>query len=543
MYRLVVLSFFVFSSNAFALLNVYSSQVSSVPVGTVGTGSGLLALAKSAEPTRITRGKWYGKYVCYTSFSLATTNIRANYNIYGSADCSGSRSGNSYHMISFRSSGSCPSNTEMNPSSGICEEPTCDLLSGKDAPWPSGPVPDDGKGMGASRQSCDTSNRCEVLSGYRAANGSMVKDSFYTGADCPADGDYSQCPYYGGCGSGGEQPDLEDPYEGCKKPYVESPFVCPKDTDGDGKPNPDAPFDDKAICEHDSSGKFSCRLGSYDLASPDPLPTTPTEPDIDIDNPSNIPGAAGDPATIQPVDPVTEVTEPEPTPDSNTDVVKAVVSMNKDFNKSLNDLNIDINKSQADINTELDRLNKNVVNNSNAIQGLAQTNIDIYKNTKQLIQGVEISVKQGANATVSAISKGFRVTNQNLDSMGESLDDIKDSLDGISSVDTSSAGTSGSCIKTETCTGYYTSEYPNGLSGVANAHFQSIKANVLDGFVNTFGNLDLSNAKRPSFTIPVLDFGNYNIEDYLNLDWIFGFVRFCLIFTAIATARKNILGG
>lgn len=426
---------------------------------------------------------------------------------------------------------------------------TCEDKKGKDAPFPQGPVPDDGQSLGSSRLSCNTGNHCEILSGYRASNGSMVKDSFYTGEDCVGNpDDYTDCPYYGSCDgqTPPEEEDLEDPWDGCTKPYVDSAFVCREDTDGDGKPNPDAPYDDGAYCDHDSSGKFSCSGGSFDKDKPTG-PVEPTEPDGDVSHGGNIPDAAGDPATIQPVDPPKEVTEPELTPDSNGDVVKAVTSMNRDFNKALNDLNIDINQSQANINTELDRLNKNVVNNSNATRDLAQTNIDIYNNTKQLIQGVEVAVKTGTASTVEAINANGENTvnavNTGFSDVGDSLEEIKGSLDGIANVDTSSAGTSGSCIETDTCTGFYTSGYPDGLSGVANAHFESIKTNVLDGFVNTFGNLDLSNAKRPSFTIPVPFFGDYSIEDYLNLDWVFGFVRFCLIFTAIATARKNILGG
>ncbi|MEZ8360839.1 hypothetical protein AB6C40_11175 [Vibrio splendidus] len=448
----------------------------------------------------------------------------------------------------------CPSGQALNPENGKCEDiPVgCSASKGKDAPFPQGPLPDDGLSMAASRLSCNTGNMCEVLSGYRAANDRIIKDSFYTGEDCVGNpNDYANCPYYGSCdGQTPPEPDdLEEPWDGCVKPYIDQPFVCREDTDGDGRPNSDAPYDDKAICEHDSSGKFSCVLGSFDDREPtqptDPI--EPTEPDGDVSHGGNIPDAAGDPATIEPVEPPPEVTEPELTPDSNGDIVKAVTSMNSDFNKALNDLNIDINQSQANINTELDRLNKNVVNNSNATRDLAQTNIDIYNNTKQLIQGVELAVKTGTASTVEAINTNGENTvnavNDGFTGMGESLEKIEGSLDALTNVDTGSAGTSGSCIETDTCTGFYTSGYPDGLSGVANAHFESIKTNVLDGFVNTFGNLDLSNAKRPSFTIPVPFFGDYSIEDYLNLDRIFGFVRFCLIFTAIATARKNILGG
>lgn len=453
-------------------------------------------------------------------------------------------------QIRFTSVSGCPSQTALNPETGKCEPPLeCSEYQGQDAPFPQGAVPDDGQSLGASRLSCDTNYMCEVLSGYRASNGAMIKDSFYTGEDCVGNSDdYADCPYYGSCNGQipPEPDDLEDPWNGCTKPYVDSAFVCREDTDGDGYPNPDAPYDDKAICDHDSSGKFSCRLGSFDKDEPiDPI--EPTEPDGDVSHGGNIPDASGDPATWEPVNPPPEVVEPELTPDSNGDIVKAVTSMNINVNQALNDLNIDINKSQANIQTELDRLNKNVVNNSNATRDLAQTNTDIYNNTKQLIQGVEVAVKTGTATTVEAINTNGQNTvnavNEGFSDIGESLEAIQGSLDGLNNVDTGTAGTSGSCIETDTCIGFYTSGYPNGLSGVANEHFESIKTNVLDGFVDTFGNLDLSNAKRPSFTIPVMDFGDYDIEDYINLDWVFGFARFCLIFTAIATARKNILGG
>ena len=540
----ILLSFFLVS---FSFFSFASSQLYEVTdTYRVYVDSSSCSLSKGMV---ITKSHCVGSTWTYRGQTFKVSGVSLDkYNKFQFVDSEKGKIG--YYGI-VKAVSSCPSGTVLNPDSGKCEDiPVgCSTSQGKDAPFPQGPVPDDGQSLGSSRLSCDTSNHCEVLSGYRASNGSMIKDSFYTGEDCVGnENDYSNCPYYGSCdGKTPPEPDaLEDPWDGCTKPYVDSAFVCREDTDGDGKPNTDAPYDDKAICEHDSSGKFSCVLGSYDDREPvDPI--APTEPDGDVSHGGNIPDASGDPATWEPVTPPPEVIEPELTPDSNGDIVKAVTSMNSNVNQALNDLNIDINKSQASIQTELDRLNKNVVNNSNATRDLAQTNIDIYNNTKQLIQGVEVAVKTGTATTVDAINTNGENTvnavNAGFSDVGESLEKIEGSLDALTKVDTSSAGTSGSCIETDTCTGFYTSGYPDGLSGVANAHFESIKTNVLDGFVNTFGNLDLSNAKRPSFTIPVLDFGDYSIEDYLNLDWIFGFVRFCLIFTAIATARKNILGG
>lgn len=447
----------------------------------------------------------------------------------------------------------CPPGYTLN-SDGVCVKiPTCSDSKGKDAPFPQGPVPDDGQSLGASRLSCDTGIMCEVLSGYRVANGNMIKDSFYTGEDCVGEpNDYADCPYYGSCdGQTPPEPDdLEDPWEDCSKPYVDSAFVCREDTDGDGRPNPDAPYDDGAYCDYDSSGKFSCTGGSYDKDTPTD-PSEPTEPDGDISNPDNIPDAGGDPSNPNPVDPPPDVTEPELTPDSNGDVVKAITSMNRDFNQALNDLNIDINHSQADIQTELDRLNKNVVNNSNATRDLAQTNIDIYNNTKQLIQGVEVAVKEGTATTVEAINTNGENTvnavNDGFAGLGDSLDGIQGSLDDLANVDTSSAGTSGSCIETDTCTGFYTSKYPEGFKGVASEHFELIKSEVLDGFVDSFMQVDLSNSSQPDWTLNFdlgfIDLGRHSFSDYFQIEWIFSFVRVCMMFGAVMLSRKLVFGG
>ena len=524
----------MFSFNAFAL-DSYEITASGIPhlipVGSVHTASSISAKLGSAGCYFSGR---YG-YTYSTSVSVGPNSITGKYTLYYDSQCTSWKSSNNGWLLYYKIM------------------PTCDTLKGTDASIPPGPIPDDGRPITADRLFCDTSSMCEALRGYTASSSGLQRDSFYTGEDCVDGGDYGSCPYYGGC-DGQTPPEddfLEEPFAGCEKPYVESAFVCPKDTDGDGIPNDGADFDDAAYCEHDSAGNFSCSGGSFDDSPTDPItPIEPTQPDGNITPPNNITDAGGDSATATPpdgVDPVPDVIQPDLTPDSNGDIVTSIISMNRDFNKALNDLNIDINQSQANINTELDRLNRNVVNNSNATSDLAQTNIDIYNNTKQLIQGVEVAVKTGTASTVEAINTNgentVKAVNTGFSDVGDSLEEIKGSLDGIANVDTSSAGISGSCIETNTCTGFYTSGYPEGLSGVANDHFESIKTNVLDGFVNTFGSLDLSNAKRPNFSIPILDFGSYSIEDYLNLDWIFGFVRFCLIFTAIATARKNILGG
>ncbi|MDK9764906.1 hypothetical protein KI743_23145, partial [Vibrio sp. D420a] len=203
---------------------------------------------------------------------------------------------------------------------------------------------------------------------------------------------------------------------------------------------------------------------------------------------------------------------------SNANVVGAINNMNSNVNKALDELTLDINNIGSNIEGGL-------TNSTEAINSNGE------KISNELASGFG-----DLNGSLGGI-KG------SLDGVQGSLDGIQGSLDELSNVDTSNAGTGSTCISDSSCRGFYRSRYPNGLSGVANEHFQLIKANALDGFVDTFGTLDLSNAKRPTFAIPIMDFGTFDLSEYFDFDWLFGFVRFCLIFTAIATARKNILGG
>ncbi|WP_295890922.1 hypothetical protein [uncultured Vibrio sp.] len=155
---------------------------------------------------------------------------------------------------------------------------TCSALSGIDAPFPTGNVPDDGKPLTATRQFCNINNYCEGVVSYTASNGSVTRSSFYTGYSCAgyeeggdnsALDEYAQCGYYG-CSehpSTGNDGDVQTPPLGCEKPYEDVDFVCREDTDGDGYPNLNAPYDTAAHCKFDYYGEFSCQGGSYETST------------------------------------------------------------------------------------------------------------------------------------------------------------------------------------------------------------------------------------------------------------------------------------
>ncbi|ELB2078762.1 methyl-accepting chemotaxis protein, partial [Vibrio parahaemolyticus] len=129
------------------------------------------------------------------------------------------------------------------------------------------------------------------------------------------------------------------------------------------------------------------------------------------------------------------------------------------------------------------------------------------------------------------------------DGIAEDISGISDTLDGIANTDTSGAGISGTCIESQTCTGFYESAYPDGLGGLVSGQLDNLKHNTIDNFVSSFGDLDLSSAKRPSFVLPVPFFGDFSFEEQISFDWVFGFIRAVLIMTSVFAARRIIFGG
>ncbi len=291
-----------------------------------------------------------------------------------------------------------------------------------------------------------------------------------------------------------------------------------------------------------------------DPDNPDPDNPDVTDPTHDPDDPTG--GDIEDPSVLpddstNTVDPGTTEDEPDvedPPTDESTDtaVVSAITGMNKDVNKALNAMNIDINQASADVQNQIIALNASVVTNTQAIQKQQANDNEIYRKTKSLIQQANADITTAVNKNTNAINGVGNDVEQiagAMDGIAEDVAGISETLDGIANTDTSGAGTGGTCIEAGNCTGFYESAYPDGLGGLVSGQLNDLKTNVIDDFVNSFGNLDLSNAQRPSFVLPVPFFGDFSFEEHISFDWVFGFVRAVLIMSSIFAARRIIFGG
>ncbi|HHF3223616.1 TPA: DUF1542 domain-containing protein [Vibrio diabolicus] len=443
--------------------------------------------------------------------------------------------------VNYAAIDSCPDGTEVNPETGLCEAPPsyCELPSTIQA-------------IEAARNQCESrggsfsyicsdkeqtwepdcdlppEEKCKDVEGE---HDSVAWDSSVWGNSSPAsylcsskgggcgasiDGSSSWCGESGWCYASytviGPACDVPSGPSFCSDPLCTN-F---KDPDSDEKPDTDPTHD-----PDDPTGG--------DIEDPSVLP--------DSDNDVVVP----DPPTDEP-----DVEDPPTDESTDTAVVSAITGMNKDVNKALNAMNIDINQASADVQNQIIALNASVVTNTQAIQKQQANDNEIYRKTKSLIQQANADITTAVNKNTNAINGVGNDVEQiagAMDGIAEDVAGISDTLDGIANTDTSGAGTGGTCIEAGNCTGFYESAYPDGLGGLVSGQLNDLKTNVIDDFVNSFGNIDLSNAQRPSFVLPVPFFGNFSFEDYINFDWIFGFVRAVLIMTSIFAARRIIFGG
>ncbi len=272
----------------------------------------------------------------------------------------------------------------------------------------------------------------------------------------------------------------------------------------------------------------------------------PDDPTGDIEDPSILPD--GSTNTVNPPDTDSEPDVEEPDTDESTDtaVLKAITGMNKDVNKALNDMNIDINQASADVQNQIIALNASMVTNTQAIQKQQINDNKIYENTKALIQQANADITTAMNKNTNAVNgvgDDVEKIAGAMDGIADEVSGISDTLNGIANTDTSGAGTGGTCIESQSCTGFYESGYPDGLGGLVSGQLDDLKHNTIDNFVNSFGDLDLSSAKRPSFVLPVPFFGDFSFEEQISFDWVFGFIRAVLIMTSVFAARRIIFGG
>ncbi|MEZ8724530.1 hypothetical protein AB6D66_26040 [Vibrio pomeroyi] len=173
----------------------------------------------------------------------------------------------------------------------------------------------------------------------------------------------------------------------------------------------------------------------------------------------------------------------------------------------------------------------------------------------------QIAAISGGQSTVdlSGVESSIDALSDKIDGIegvgnGEGLAEISSKLDGLATgvtdigellkgVDASKAGIDGTCIQGGTCQGFYESAYEGDLSDVVTAQLDAMKTSIVDPFVSSFGNIDLSGAQRPKFGLPVPFYGYMSFDDYIDMDWIFGFLRFIFLASTAFYCRQIIFGG
>ncbi|CAH6876398.1 conserved exported hypothetical protein [Vibrio chagasii] len=188
---------------------------------------------------------------------------------------------------------------------------------------------------------------------------------------------------------------------------------------------------------------------------------------------------------------------------------------------------------------------------------------DVNENTNQKFNQLsdQIAAISGGQSTVdlSGVESSIDALSDKIDGIdggsdGEGLAEISGKLDGLTNgvndiadllkgVDASKAGIDGTCIQGDTCQGFYMSAYDGDLSDVVSAELNDMRTSIVDPFVSSFGNINLSGAQRPKFGLPVPFYGYMSFDDYIDMDWIFGFLRFIFLASTAFYCRQIIFGG
>ncbi|MEZ9189159.1 hypothetical protein AB4133_07520 [Vibrio sp. 10N.286.52.F8] len=194
---------------------------------------------------------------------------------------------------------------------------------------------------------------------------------------------------------------------------------------------------------------------------------------------------------------------------------------------------------------------------------LGNVSDDVNQNTNEKFNQLseQIAAVSGGQSTVdlSGVESSIDALSDKIDGIegggnGEGLAEISSKLDGLAtgvtdigdllkSVDASKAGIDGTCIQGGTCQGFYESAYEGDLSTVVSSQLDAMKTSIVDPFVSSFGNIDLSGAQRPKFGLPVPFYGYMSFDDYIDMDWIFGFLRFIFLASTAFYCRQIIFGG
>ncbi|ELI1839295.1 hypothetical protein RQV73_001965 [Vibrio fluvialis] len=507
------------------VMALFSSQASALIRITYGTLSGQVFESPSAFVSKYT-GVCHlqnGLYYKPEAIRYTTTVLTLQGASYSNSSCSKVYSSYVNYNISY-SGYTCPEGTEFNPATNSCAEPPsrCEILKERGEVvnlwWSESKF---GSSQTGSYYCSSYGCASQIVSNGGCAEGKCFGTASLTGGECSGSGESSLCTD-SSCTTA-KQPNEPDPNDPTPEPDYDNPIHDPDD------------------------------------------PTSP------VDSGGNVANPDIDPSTPDPVDPAPEVTPPE-----TGEATDAIVNMNRDVNKALNDLNIDINSSNTKIENELKLLNASNEGIKSQLTQLEETTIKIGDNNKALITQLNRDVTTAVNINTNAVNKlGGKVDSLNntvgdlkdsvdgmatdvgdikesvsgmgetLDGMADDLSGIGDAIDGLANIDGEGLrqGTCFSNPQYTFCKGWYEPNYPDGFRGVFDEQFGQLTDSVTASVNNIFGGLDLSNSAAPSFCLTLWMFGTSCFTDYLDLSWVFGFIRFAFMFTTVWLCRKLVFGG
>ncbi|KJY82423.1 hypothetical protein TW81_13500 [Vibrio galatheae] len=415
----------------------------------------------------------------------------------------------------------CPEGTILDPEAGRCvEDNKCEPLAGNTTShtWDYMKYGDEPTFCSGGCELKVTGSTCSLANATpgNGCGGTVV----VTGKTCN-EGEPSP---------GGTIPD-EVP-QGCQD--FNGTYLCPEDSNGDGQPDDGQPLDPDAKCGYDGNDQFSCQGGTY--AEPDYEMQDPTKPLEGVES------SPLDPANV-PIETVEGVAPPT----DETGEREQIKLLNEQINALLEGLNADNNANFKKMVDELK--NANQFNQQQLDQIVASTNkqLEIWdelktlqmQSTEDIVNAINDSAEYDEfyNNQAAARHSELLAALQGLGSgNGEGSQAEKDILDVLTNGNGTIDGTQAA----------YNSEHTTqSLSEEMVLRLFQTRDVVYEGMLDAFADIDLSNAKRPDFSLDLepMGFKKYSLETAFNVDYIFGFIRICILFTAALTCRKIIFGG
>ncbi|MFA0062670.1 hypothetical protein AB4421_00865 [Vibrio breoganii] len=405
----------------------------------------------------------------------------------------------------------CPAGTTPNDTDGTCGS-ICEPLAGNSQAtnW-------DYFQYGSSPTICSSSCELDVeIAVCFISTGSCSGDAIITGQGCSTEG----------FTAGGTIPD-EVP-AGCEN--FDGTFICAEDTDGDGQPNDGAQLDVASRCGYDSSDKFVCTGGSY------------ADADYEFPDSTNLVDTVSS-GSITESDFEVSAVEAPTAPTEQTDTTKQIKLLNEQVNELLTSFNQDSNDNFKNVIDELK--DSNEYNKQQIEQIVTSTNkqIEIWQNLKSLQVTTTQDIVNSINDTADYDEYYHNESMQKQDELIQAIQQIKDSNSTLEETITNVDSTIDTNFSEVTPS--YVSENGEQLEETITNRLLQTKDTLYSGVLESFATIDLSGAAKPDFSLDMtgFGFGSYDLESYVDLDYIFAFVRVCILFTTAMTCRKIVFGG